>query len=101
MELNGWQGRVACDGQRVTVSRWLRGTTTIPTSQIGSVEIVRAGIGFRAIRFSTQGGTLESRRRSPLGSYTAALRDPYAVLFRSGRRQEFETFRDEVLSTSC
>ena len=62
MKVRGWQGSVSFDGERVTVSRWLRGRTTIPVSRVGAVEIVRAGVGFWAIRFSTGGGTLEARR---------------------------------------
>lgn len=96
MQVKGWQGRAVLDSRCVTVHRWMRGSTRIPVERIAAVEIVRAGVGFHAIRFNVAGGTLEKRRASPLGSYTDALRDPYSVLFRSGRRPEFEAFRDAV-----
>lgn len=96
MQVKGWQGSAELNGAVVTVRRWMRGSTTIPVDRITAIEIVRAGVGFRAIRFNVAGGTVEARRASPLGSYTAALRDPYSVLFRSGRLGEFEAFRDAV-----
>lgn len=93
--MKGYQGRISYDGRTITVAKRLRGEVTIPAEQVTAVEILRAGIGMMAIRFTVAGPTAPARTTA-IGSTKDALNDPYSLPFRSGRRREFEALRDAV-----
>ena len=95
MKIDGYQGSVALDGDTVTIRKNLRGDTRIYLSQITGVSIEPAGIGMNAIRFITAGGTVHGRSVAG-GRHKNLARDPQAVTFRSGRRNEFRAFADMV-----
>jgi hypothetical protein len=93
--VSGYMGSITFDGQAVTIRKSIRGRTRIYLAQISGISLEPAGIGMKAIRVITAGGTVHGRSRA-LGSHKSLARDPQALTFRSGRMAEFEAFADLV-----
>lgn len=93
--VSGYMGDITFDGQAVTIRKSIRGRTRIYLPQISGISLEPAGIGMKAIRVLTAGGTVHRRSRA-FGSHKELARDPQALTFRSGRMAEFEAFADMV-----
>jgi hypothetical protein len=88
-------GSVTIDGDVVIISKRMRGETRIDLAQVSGISIERAGLGMKAIRFMTAGGT--AGHRSPvLGSSRDLANDPQALTFRSKHLAEFQAFAAEA-----
>ena len=88
---SGYMGSITFDGQAVTIRKNIRGQTTIYLPQISGISLEPAGVGMKAIRVITAGGTVHRRSRA-FGSHKELARDPQALTFRSGRMAEFQAF---------
>ncbi|MCW2771084.1 MAG: hypothetical protein JWR27_2517 [Aeromicrobium sp.] len=97
MKVKGYLGSAELDGSFVTVKTKVAGSTTIPLAAIQSVSIISAGIGMKGIRFAVAGGSVAGLQ-SFIGSHSKLAEDPYALTFRSSRREEFEAFMRAVLT---
>jgi hypothetical protein len=95
MRIDGYMGSVEFDGRQVTVHKKLRGSTVVLLPHVTGISIENAGIGMRAIRVATAGGSVAGRQVA-LGSHQQMARDPYALTFRKKHVPEFEAFRDAV-----
>ena len=93
--VDGYLGSVTFDGQAVTIRKSIRGQTRIYLRQISGISLEPAGIGMKAIRIITAGGTVHGRSRA-FGSHKRLARDPQALTFRTGRLAEFQAFADMV-----
>lgn len=89
--LSGYMGDITFDGQAVTIRKNMRGRTRIYLAQISGISLEPAGIGMKAIRVITAGGTVHGRSRA-FGSHKRLASDPQALTFRSGRLDEFAAF---------
>lgn len=95
--LKGRAGGIEFDGRTVTVRRRYRGVVRVPASGVQAVEFGRAGLLWRYMRLVVPGATATARpRRAVVGSRRRARLDPYAVVFRAGRRGEFEALAAAV-----
>jgi hypothetical protein len=97
MRIEGYMGSVEFDGQQVIVHKATRGSTAVLLRHVTGISIEHAGLGMRALRISTAGGSTAGRQVA-LGSHRQMARDPYAVTFRKGRTADFEAFRAAVLA---
>ena len=89
--VNGYLGSITFDGLAVTVRKNMRGQTRIYLPQISGISLEPAGMGMKAIRVITAGGTVHGRSMA-FGSHKRLARDPQALTFRSGRLDEFASF---------
>lgn len=97
MRVEGYMGAVEFDGRQVVVHKATRGSSAVLINHITGISIEKAGVGMRAIRFSTAGGSVAGRQVA-FGSHRQMATDPYALTFRKGREAEFAAFRDAVLA---
>lgn len=91
----GHLGSVDFDGSTVRLEKKMRGTQTIPLTNIAAVSIESAGIGMRAIRFSVAGGTIAGQSVA-LGSHKDFANDPFALTFKKKALPEFEALVDRI-----
>lgn len=94
--VKGYMGSVSFDGEFVTISKAMRGDTTISVSSINAISIEPAGLGMKGIRFAVGGGSDSRKKVKVGGSHKKVAEDPYGLTFRSGRKDEFEAFANEV-----
>ena len=91
----GHLGSVTFDGSLVRLEKKMRGTQTIPLSNVAAVSIENAGIGMRAIRFSVAGGTIAGQSVA-MGSHKDFANDPFALTFKKKALPEFEALVSEI-----
>ena len=91
----GYMGSVTFDGTLVIIEKKMRGQTRIPLAGIQAISIDKAGIGWRAVRFSVAGGSV-AHQQTAFGDRKEVAMDPNGLTFRKRRLQQFEALVDEI-----
>ncbi|GAA3510119.1 hypothetical protein GCM10022234_00400 [Aeromicrobium panaciterrae] len=98
MRLKGHLGWIEADDQYVTIGKkLLGGNTAIPIAQVEGFTFIRADIGLRAMRVMVAGTSLHTVIRNK----KQTMADPYTVMYRSGREDEFRAFADVVMAAKA
>ena len=85
--VKGYMGSVTFDGTLVVIEKKMRGQTRI--------SIDKAGIGWRAVRFSVAGGSV-AHQQTAFGDRKEVAMDPNALTFRKGDLPKFEALVSEI-----
>jgi hypothetical protein len=93
--VKGYMGSVTFDGTLVIIEKKMRGQTRIPLAGIQAISIDKAGIGWRAVRFSVAGGST-AHVQTAFGDRKDSAMDPNALTFRKGDLPKFEALVTEI-----
>jgi hypothetical protein len=93
--VKGYMGSVTFDGTLVIIEKKMRGQTRIPLAGIQAISIDKAGLGWRAVRFSIAGGS--TAHQQPVGGDRKEIsQDPNALTFRKANLSQFEALVTEI-----